>query len=80
MQLLYTMFITNNCALFHLWLKENLVKYQKVSKYHVHDCRVVLDMIRSSGQLQTLQTGLLRKIISFQIEIFHIYIVNLYKG
>ena len=28
-QLVYTMFITNNHAPFHLWWKENLVKYQK---------------------------------------------------
>ena len=27
-QLVHTMFITNNLASFHLWLKENLVKYQ----------------------------------------------------
>ena len=33
-QLVYTMFITNNCTLFHLWWKENLVKHQKVSKYY----------------------------------------------
>ena len=33
------MFITNNHATFHLWWKENLVKYWKVSKYYVHDCR-----------------------------------------
>ena len=32
------MFSTNNHASIHLWSKENLVKYQKVSKYYVHDC------------------------------------------
>ena len=37
-QLVYTMFITNNNALIQLWWKENSVKYQKVSKYYVHDC------------------------------------------
>ena len=31
-QLVYTMFITNNHDSFHLWLKENLVKYQKKSQ------------------------------------------------
>ena len=36
-QLVYTMFISNNRASFHLWWKENLVKHQKVSK-HVNDC------------------------------------------
>ena len=30
---------TNNHASFHLWWKENLIKYQKVSKYYAHDCR-----------------------------------------
>ena len=28
------MFITNNRTSFHLWWKEDLVKYQKVSKYY----------------------------------------------
>ena len=31
------MFISNNPPLFHLWLKENLVKYRKVSKYDETD-------------------------------------------
>ena len=34
----YGMFITNNRASFHLWLKESLVKPQKVSKYYENDC------------------------------------------
>ena len=38
-QLVYTMFITNNCASFHLWWKKNLVKHQKVSKYYENYCR-----------------------------------------
>ena len=36
-QLVYTLFSTNNHASFHLWWKENLVKYQKFSKYYDHD-------------------------------------------
>ena len=32
------MFITNNGTLFHLWGKENLVKYQQVSKYDEINC------------------------------------------
>ena len=32
------MFISNNRASFHLWWIENLVKYQKVSKYYENDC------------------------------------------
>ena len=38
-QFVYTMFITYNRALFHLWWKENLVKHQKVTKYYAHDCK-----------------------------------------
>ena len=30
----YTVFITNNYVAFHLWWKENLVEYQKVSKHY----------------------------------------------
>ena len=33
------MFITNSCALFHLWWKDNLVKHQKASKCYENDCR-----------------------------------------
>ena len=29
-QLVYTMFINNNCSSFHLWWKENLVKHRKI--------------------------------------------------
>ena len=36
--LVYTMFISNNRATFHLWWKENFVKHQKVSEYHENDC------------------------------------------
>ena len=39
---MYTMFISNNGASFYFWWKENLVKHQKVSKYHENDCRVPL--------------------------------------
>ena len=44
-QLVHTMFITNNHASFHLWWKENLVKYQKVSKYYVHHCRHIMNVM-----------------------------------
>ena len=37
-KLVYTVFISNNDPSFHLWLKENLVKFQKVSKYYENDC------------------------------------------
>ena len=33
-QLVYTMFISNNRASFHLWWNRNLLKHQKVSKYY----------------------------------------------
>ena len=38
-QLLYTIFIINNHASFHLWWKKNLVKHQKFSKYYDQDCK-----------------------------------------
>ena len=38
-QLVYTMFISNNHAWFHLWWKEKLVKHQEVSKSYKKDCR-----------------------------------------
>ena len=33
------MFLGNNCTSFHLWLKENLIRHQKVLKYYENDCR-----------------------------------------
>ena len=37
----YTMFISNNHPLLHLWWKKNLVKQWKVSKYFETDCRSI---------------------------------------
>ena len=34
----WQLFITNNCASFHLWWKRNLVKDQKASKYYENNC------------------------------------------
>ena len=42
--ILGTMSISNNHAFFHLWWKENLVKYQNVSKYYENYCRQILDL------------------------------------
>ena len=39
-QLVYTMFISNNRASFHLWWKKNLVKHKKVSEYYENDCSI----------------------------------------
>ena len=44
-QLVYILFITNNCASFHLWWKENLVKHQKVLQYYFHDRRYVASLL-----------------------------------
>ena len=38
LQKVYTIFISNNCALFHLWWLENLLKHQKVWKYYESGC------------------------------------------
>ena len=32
------MFVSNNCASFHLWWKENLIKHEKILKYYENDC------------------------------------------
>ena len=34
----WQLFITNNCASFHLWWKRNLVEDQKASKYYENNC------------------------------------------
>ena len=43
-KLVYTIFITNNHASFHSRWKENLVKYQKVSKYYENDYSFVIGL------------------------------------
>ena len=57
-QLVYTMFISNNRASFHLWWKKNLVIHQKVLKYYENDCILVslrysvsISYVRQSSQL-----------------------------
>ena len=37
----HVMFISNNCASFHVWWTENLLKHQKVSKYYENSCSLV---------------------------------------
>ena len=39
-QLVYTMFISNNLASFRLWWNQNLLKHQKLSKYE-NDCSLM---------------------------------------
>ena len=34
---MYTMFVSNNRAWFHLWRKKNMLKLRKVSKYFEND-------------------------------------------
>ena len=41
--LLTTIIITNNYASFHLWWKENFLKYQKFWKHYDHDCNVTFE-------------------------------------
>ena len=51
-QLVYAMFIRDNCASFHLWWKENLVKHQKVSKYSENDCGLGVTIEDLRGMLE----------------------------
>ena len=57
-----TMFITNNYTSFHLWWEENLVKYQKVLKYYVHDCSYTGLWIMYANLCQ--QNEILKKVIT----------------
>ena len=50
-QLIYTMFISNNHASFHLWSGENLVKYKKVSKYYENYFRLLPTYFTSNSSL-----------------------------
>ena len=48
------MFISNNHPSFHLWWKEILVKYWKVSKYYGTDCRLITGFLQLLGSLESL--------------------------
>ena len=57
----YTMFISSNCASFHLWWKKNLVK-RKISKYYKNDCSCSLGqklLLLLSIILKTLSSAVL---------------------
>ena len=49
-QLVHNQFITNNNSSFHLWWKENLLNYQKVSKYYEHDSRKIIPELWKTKQ------------------------------
>ena len=38
LQLVYTMFISNNRVSFDLWWKENLLRYKKISEFYENGC------------------------------------------
>ena len=42
------MFITSNDALFHLWLKENFVEHQNISKFCDHDYMQIFSLLLMS--------------------------------
>ena len=46
-QHVYTMFISNNHALRHLWRKGKLVKFKEVSRYYENDCNFLARSISS---------------------------------
>ena len=49
-QLVYTMFISNNCPSFHLLWKKNLVKDWEISKYYKTDCRFSMASVLKKGR------------------------------
>ena len=53
-QLIYTMFISNNQALFHLWWKQNLVKHKKISKCYQNDFRTLVHIIIGQTNKDTM--------------------------
>ena len=68
-QLVYTMLISNNPTSFHLWRKENLVKYAKVSKYYETD--------RLQNSLFVFMSALTAKLVKnshIQARIFFIFL------
>ena len=65
------MFVTNNLTSLHLWLNENLVKHQKVSKYYDYDCLqnlfflfmslLIVPIVKSSHNLAEIYFNFLKK-------------------
>ena len=65
MQLVHTMFISNNRVSFHLRWKENLVKHQKFSKYYENDCSTSFCFYKLQLYRTLLATNLLKTNFTF---------------
>ena len=73
-QLIYTMFISNNRASFHLRCQENLVKHPRLSKYYENDC-----LQNFLLHFMSLVTALIAKNSHIQARICFIFLKNALK-
>ena len=55
------MFISNNWASLHLWLKTNLINHKKISKYYGNDCSWCL-LKQITEQASSLYLCLFKKV------------------
>ena len=73
-QVVYTMFISNNCISSRLWSKESLVKHQKASKIYAIDC--LQNFLSLFMSLLTVKFG---KSSYFKARIYLIFLKNVLK-
>ena len=71
---MYTASLSNNRASFHLWLKENLVKHQEVSKCYENNCQQNFLLL-----FMTLLTVPIVKNCDIQARIYVILLSNILK-
>ena len=73
-QVVYTMFISNNCISSRLWSKESLVKHQKASKIYAIDC-----LQNFLSLFMSLLTVKFAKSSHFKARIYLIFLKNVVK-
>ena len=59
------MFISNDCASFHLWRKKNLVKHQDVSKYF----KMIVAFTKGQKQLTAKEVETTRQTATVRVHI-----------
>ena len=66
--------VCNNCASFHSWWKENLVKHERVSKYYENDCSSFLfgTFCRSRSGCLKKQEKTLSRLVQKRFSFTHI--------
>ena len=73
------MFVSNSPTSFRLWLKKNLVKHKKVSKYCENECRNIVQMTSEKSFVLPMYFISLMDVAQNLILLLHILFILSYK-